>query len=242
MEPIEVLYRDRHYVAVDKPAGLLVHRSAIDPGERRALVQRVRNQVGQRVYPVHRLDRPTQGIVVFAFDSEAAAKLQSAFRGEQVEKTYLAVVRGYCPSAGLVDHPLRDVSDPRIERSDSAEREARTKIRTIKTIELPFAVGRYPTARYSLTECRPITGRRHQIRRHLKHLHHPVIGDANYGDGRHNRLWRDHLGIGGLLLASIGLAFRHPYSGEPVELSVPPGRPLRDAIEIHGWVAVESDR
>lgn len=239
-KPLRILYRDEHYVAVHKPAGLLVHRSPLDSRETRFLVQQLRDQIGQRVYPVHRLDRPTQGAIVLALDVDAARRLQELFEAAKVEKVYLAIVRGWAPADVLVDHPLRDRADGRIDRAELKLRDAVTAVRRLDSMELPVAVGRYETARYSLVECRPRTGRRHQIRRHLKHLRHPIIGDANYGDGIHNRMWRDRFGIDGLLLAATSLRFVHPHSGVQIDIAAPPEPPLAPALELPHWVSTAS--
>ncbi len=233
--PLPILYRDEHYVAVHKPAGLLMHRSPLDSRETRFLVQQLRDQIGQRVYPVHRLDKPTQGAVVLALDVDAARRLQEEFETARVEKVYLAIVRGWAPVEVLVDHALRDRADARIDRAALQLRDAVTAVRRLDSMELPIAVGPHATARYSMVECRPQTGRRHQIRRHLKHLRYPIIGDANYGDGVHNRLWRDHFGIAGLLLAATTMRFTHPYSGVPIEIAAPVEPPLAAALELPDW-------
>jgi tRNA pseudouridine65 synthase len=233
---IPVLYRDEHIVAVNKPPGLLVHRSSIDSRESRFLLQEVRDQIGERVFPVHRLDKGTSGVVVFALHTEAASRLANAWRDERVEKRYLAVVRGYAPSRVLVDHPLRDVYDRRSRRAgEERQRDAVTELDCLARIELAEAVGRYPTARYSLTACRPRTGRRHQLRRHLKHLRHPVIGDANYGDGAHNRFFRDSLGIGRMLLAATTIRFRHPFATNELEIEAPLEGDFTTLLERPEW-------
>jgi len=234
-QALPILYRDEHCIAVVKPAGLLVHRSAIDSRQRSVLVQLLRDQIGQQVYPVHRLDRPTQGVIVLGLSSAAARLLQEALSSPETTKTYLAVTRGYAPPSADVDHPLRDIADARDTRREQSQRDARTRIVTLQTIELPIAVGDHTTTRASLVECQPATGRRHQIRRHLKHLRHPVIGDSNYGDGRHNRVWRDQLGIRGLLLAATGLEFRHPYSGARVSLETRPAGAMQEALALSQW-------
>lgn len=221
MSPVSVLYRDDDLVAVHKPAGLLVHRTALDARESTFLLQTLRDQIGAAVSPVHRLDKGTSGVVVFALHPEAARRLSAAFRSAAVRKTYLAIVRGWAPARRAVDHPLRDLGD-RLDRRRAIEsRAAFTTLRCLARVELAAAVGRYATARYSLVACRPRTGRRHQVRRHLKHLRHPVIGDANYGDGAHNRYFRDALGIGRLLLAASAIRFTHPFSGAPLAIHAP---------------------
>lgn len=238
-DDLRILYRDEHYVAVHKPAGLLFHRSPLDSLESRFLVQRLRDQIGQRVFPVHRLDKPTQGVVIFALDSDAASRLQTTFQESDVVKQYLAVVRGHLREEIAIDYPLRPPRDVRSRRGDYPLREALTHIRPRRTIELPYAVRPYASARYCLVECLPRSGRRHQIRLHLKHLRHPIIGDANYGDGPHNRLFRDQLGIPGLLLAATELSFSHPYSGETLSIRAPIESPLREALQLPGWSDAE---
>jgi tRNA pseudouridine65 synthase len=238
--PIAVLYRDDDLVAVHKPAGMLVHRSALDARESRFLLQTLRDQIGVAVHPAHRLDKGTSGVVVFALHADAARRLAAAFRDGEADKTYLAIVRGWAPAHSQVDHPLRDIAD-RFERRRTIEsRPARTDVSCLARVELAAAVGRYPTARYSLVECRPRTGRKHQIRRHLKHLRHPVIGDANYGDGAHNRFFRHSLGITRLLLAASAIRLPHPRTGEPVEILAPPDDSFLAALACPGWLAVSS--
>ena len=191
-ETLEVLYRDEHLIAIHKPAGLLVHRTVLDRNETRFAVQLLRDQIGQYVYPVHRLDRGTSGVLLFALDKEIGKQVSAQFEAQQVDKTYLAVVRGHPPEAGRIDHPLTRQYDDYEFRPASATNEAqpaRTDYRRLAVAELPHQVDIYPTSRYALLELKPTTGRRHQLRRHLKHLAHPIIGDATYGKGRHNRLF-----------------------------------------------------
>ena len=218
---IPILYRDEHYIVVDKPAGLLVHRTAVDAREPRSLLQALRDQIGCRVSAIHRLDKGTSGVIVFALHAEAAARLSAAFREQRVAKRYIAVVRGYAPEQAVVDWPLREAIAPRSRPRNTALRPAVTKVRCLAVVELPVAIGRYATARYSLVACRPFHGRQHQIRLHLKHLRHPVIGDANYGDLAHNRFFRHTLGVGRLLLAATEIRFVHPYSEVALRIAAP---------------------
>ncbi len=233
VSPIEIpiLYRDEHYVVVHKPSGLLVHRTAIDAHAGRPLLQILRDQIGRHVYPVHRLDKGTSGVIALALHSEAADRLALAFREERVTKRYVAIVRGYAPEQMLVDWPLRDAIDPQ----RTAARPACTDVRRLASVELAHAVGRYATARYSLVACVPHSGRQHQIRRHLKHLRHPVIGDANYGDLAHNRFFRNTLGVGRLLLAATELAFEHPYDRPAVRVVAPVDDTFAAACNALGW-------
>ncbi len=237
-DALEVLYRDECLVAVNKPPGLLVHRSRIDRGADRFALQTVRDQIGRHVYPVHRLDKPTSGVLLFALDPEAARRLSDAFVRRSVRKTYLAVVRGYLAPDGVIDHPLRETRDRMTDgkaRRDKPPQSAVTDYRCLATVELPYAVGRYPTSRYALAAVRPRTGRKHQIRRHMKHLFHPVIGDRKYGDWRHNRFFEEHLGCRRMLLHAARLAFPHPFTGTETVVQASLDEAYRQLVERLGW-------
>ncbi len=219
---LEILYRDEHLVAIDKPAGLLVHRSDIDRHETRFAVQLLRDQIGRRVQPVHRLDKGTSGVLLFAFAAEVARAMERQFASGAVAKTYLAVVRGWPPQSGLIDHALtRQHDDYGRCLVQAAAQPALTRYRRLATIELPASIDRYPTARYALVALQPRSGRHHQLRRHLKHISHPIIGDATHGKGVHNRYFQNELGCHRLLLACVRMAFRHPQSGAAVRIEVP---------------------
>lgn len=219
-----------------KPAGLLVHRSDVDRHERRFAVQLLRAQLGRPVWPVHRLDRGTSGVLLFALDAGTASALGKQFAAGHTEKTYLAVVRGWPEAAGVVDHPLAPVADGRAGlEGNGVAQPATTRYRRLATVELPHRVDRYPTSRYALLELEPLTGRRHQLRRHLKHLSHPIIGDATYGKGRHNRLFQELFDCRRLLLAAVALAFRHPVDGREVQLTAPPAADFATVLDGLGW-------
>jgi tRNA pseudouridine65 synthase len=221
MSELEVLYRDDRYIAVNKPAGMLVHRTALDRHEAVFCLQQLRDQLGREVFPVHRLDKPTSGILLFALDKEALKEASQLFSADRVHKTYLALVRGWLEGSGVIDHPLAYPEGFGPRRGGDRPQEAVTEYRLGTRYELAIGMGRHPTTRYSLVELSPKTGRIHQIRRHLKHLSHPVIGDTRYGDGRHNRLFRDELGCHRLLLMASELAFPHPCSGKDVRITAP---------------------
>lgn len=237
--PLAILYRDEHLIAIHKPSGLLVHRSQLDRHETRFAVQMLRDQIGRHVHPAHRLDRGTSGILLFALDRDIARALGARFTAQQVEKRYLAVVRGHPPLAGTLDHPLRRLHDDHEDRLAAATADevqaAVTHFRRLAIAELPHAVDRYPSSRYALLELRPETGRRHQIRRHLKHAAHPVIGDATYGKGRHNRLFTTLFGNQRLLLACVELGFTHPVSGVPLRLQAAPADDFARVLAALGW-------
>ncbi len=192
-EPLRVLYQDAHCVVVDKPSGMVVHRGwANDDCD---LLRLTRDTVGRYVYPMHRLDRGASGAVLFALDEAAARLLNRGFADASVGKRYLALTRGHPPEHGLIDHP--------IPRAPGEERvPAQTEFQRLGTFE-----------RYALVMALPKTGRLHQIRRHLKHLSCPLIGDVKYGKGEHNRLFRDHYGLERLALHAAALRFVHPATG-----------------------------
>lgn len=232
--PLTEIYRDRWLLVVHKPAGLLVHRSPIDRHETEFALQYARAMNGgAHVYPVHRLDRPTSGILVFARDPQTASTLGNALMGGEVSKTYRAMVRGWLPEQGLIDHPLRDEPEDRRRKGEpQTVREARTRFRRLATTEIPVAIEGHPTSRYSLVELYPETGRKHQLRRHMKHISHPIIGDANHGRGRHNRYFAERFGHGRLMLAATEIVFRHPVSGTTLQLKAEPEQSFLDVASI----------
>jgi len=202
--PLDILFRDEALCAVMKPAGLAVHRGwAV--ADHYAL-DRVRDQLGRWVYPVHRLDQPTSGVLVFALSPEIASVLGEAFMQQRVAKRYLALVRGIPAGTLRVDSPIKD------ERGEP--RPAVTSFSRLWIFR----------RRYSLVEARPETGRTHQIRRHLKHLSCPIIGDTSYGKSEHNRLFANEFGLQRLALHALEIAFAHPVSGEPlvIQARLPP--------------------
>ncbi|NUQ73934.1 MAG: pseudouridylate synthase [Polyangiaceae bacterium] len=210
---MELLYQDAFLAVVSKPSGLVVHRSA-SARDQRTCLSLLRNKLDRWVYPAHRLDRGASGVLVFALDPGTARALAEAFTERRVKKTYLAVARGVVPESGRIDASL-------IEEPGKDPAAAVTNFRRLAHVELPYAVGRYPTARYSLTEVAPETGRMHQIRRHMAHIRHPLIGDVNHGEGRHNRLFRELFGINRLLLHAESLIFAHPVTGSPLLFRAP---------------------
>jgi tRNA pseudouridine65 synthase len=225
---LPVLHRDPWLVAVAKPAGLAVHRSE-QVHDRAPVLQRLRDQLGGCwVYPVHRLDRGTSGVLLFALDPDTARAVGEALVRRDVDKRYLAVVRGFAPEHADIDHPLR-------EHPEAPPQSARTTLRRLGTVTLPYPVGRYPEARYSLVELRPHTGRLHQLRKHMAHLRHPIVGDVRHGEGRHNRLFREHLGVHRMLLHAHALALPHPVTGEPLELHAPLDPELVRLVATLGW-------
>ena len=234
-QTLPILWRDERVVAIYKPAGWLVHRTALDAHETRWVVQALRDQLGQPVYPVHRLDKGTCGVLLMALDADAARVLGQAFMDGRVHKRYLAVVRGWpswpsCPSPSdepsqhRIDHALRPDDSP----PDAAVQPASTLVRRIATLAWPEAFdARFAETRIALVEAQPLTGRRHQIRRHLKHAGHPIIGDATHGKGPLNRWWAERLGVQRLWLHAWWLGFPHP--GDAREITIHSGLGLDEA-------------
>lgn len=207
------LHCDDHLVAFAKPSGLLVHRGWGDDAV--TLVDLARERFGDAIHPVHRLDRGTSGVIVIARSAEAAATVQASFERGEAEKCYLALVRGVAPEEGLIDHPIpRREDGPRVPAVTAFRR--RFAVSAATAPDLPASV-----QRCSLVEARPRTGRLHQVRRHLKHLNHPLLGDANYGKGDLNRLFRAEVGLGRLALHAASLELVHPFTGARLRLEAP---------------------
>jgi tRNA pseudouridine65 synthase len=202
-EPIELLYADAHIAVMNKPSGLLVHRGWADDDD--VALFRVRDALASWVTPVHRLDRGTSGALLFARSAEVAATLSRSFEEGRVEKTYLALVRGTPPETGVIDHPVP-------KKESGARVAALTRFRRIACS---------PVDRCALVEAVPMTGRLHQIRRHMKHLSHPLIGDVNYGKGDINRHYRARYGLHRLALHAHGLAFEHPVTSAAMRIVAP---------------------
>ena len=235
---LKILYQDAYLIVIHKPAGLLVHRTYLAADAEQFALQLLRDQIGQHVYPVHRLDRPTSGVLLFGLDSETTAALKEQFTERQVRKQYLAVVRGYTAESGRIDHPLRKPRDyfKRREQYATAEhKEAVSDYETLAQIELPIAVRPYQTSRYSLVRVMPHHGRTHQIRRHLAHISHPIIGDSRYGDGAHNQSFRDHFDSNRLLLLAHVLTFIHPHTAETVTLTTDLDEDFKRILDKFDW-------
>jgi len=221
MQPLSILFQDEHLVAIDKPAGLLVHRSRVDVHATEFALQRLRDQIGQSVFPAHRIDRPTSGVLLFALNKDCARELSQQFANRSVAKSYRAIVRGKTPATKYWDETLIEKHDPATDGKARHNKEAQsaiTEFHTLETWTVPFSAGKYPHSRYSLVEAKPLTGRKHQLRRHFNHMAHPIVGDTTYGDRRHNRLFRETFAVQRLLLVAKRLNFLHPVSGTDVEV------------------------
>jgi tRNA pseudouridine65 synthase len=213
--PLLVLYQDDGFAVVHKPAGLMVHDSALARGETDFAADRLREQFGKPIFLIHRLDRATSGCLLLAFDRETASALGKAVMAGDIEKDYVAVCRGWpVEPQFMVDYPLDGGPGKPLKKP------AQTAFELLATCELELPSGGFATSRYALLRASPMTGRFRQIRRHLKHLSHHLIGDTSHGDGRHNRQFR-MLGIHRMLLHAQRLRFAHPQSGVAMCVEAP---------------------
>lgn len=228
---LDIIFEDEQYVAINKPNGLLVHRTRIAEEKKEFALQMLRDQLGYRLYPVHRLDRGTSGVLLFSKTAEAAVPLVQAFEERQVNKSYYAIVRGYTPEAETIDNPIR----PDKDHKHKPAQDAVTHYTRLATTELPIPVGRYTTARYSLVKVKPETGRMHQIRKHFAHIRHYIIGDKRHGDWRHNKMFLDELNSKALLLHAASLQFIHPGTNKPVLLTAEMPENMRRLCQQFGW-------
>ncbi|WP_105200567.1 tRNA pseudouridine(65) synthase TruC [Pseudoalteromonas sp. T1lg10] len=238
VEPLEILYRDEHFIAINKPSGLLVHRSPIDKRETQFAMQMLRDQIGQHVYPLHRLDRPTSGVLLFALSSEAARDAQTLFSDKLICKRYLALVRGFAPEDRFIDRPLKEKLDKIADKfadTNKGPQEAQTQVHCLHQASLPVSLGKFPSVRYSLVECWPKTGRKHQIRRHLNGINHPIINDVNHGDNTQNHFFIDHFDCTRLMLFATDLYFVHPYTQTRIHIRAPLGEQALAIFARLGW-------
>jgi tRNA pseudouridine65 synthase len=244
----EVLYEDEFLLAVDKPAGLLLHPSWLDRHETDTLVSRVKQHFASqghigKVHTVHRLDRPTSGVILIAKADDVAKSLAEQFRMGQVAKKYWAVCRGFSPESERIDYALTEELDKIADRDASKVREpqqAVTQINRLGIAEVGVPVSRYSQARFSFVECSPLTGRKHQIRRHLKHIRHPIIGDTRYGCRHHNKLAKAELGFNSLALRAVSIEFIHPATQVSMRVSAPLSLSWRELFEKLGWNALSA--
>jgi tRNA pseudouridine65 synthase len=227
MPSLDIIYHDDHLVAINKPHGLLVHRSPIANDVTEFALQILRDQLGQKVFPAHRLDRKTGGVLLFALSKDAEKLMQQQFQENLVVKKYLAIVRGYTDDSGEIDYPLR--------RENGTLQEAFTRYKTLARAELDMPFGNHPTSRYSLVEARPETGRMHQLRKHFAHIFHPIIGDRTHGCNKQNKLFKEKWALDTMLLHASQLSFSHPVTQQLVTITAPLQSEFLRIMEIMGW-------
>lgn len=214
---LPILYQSLDLVAINKPHGLLVHRSPIASDASEFAVQLLRDQLRQRVWPVHRLDRKTGGVLLFALTEAMNAAMQQQFMEGKVHKTYLAIVRGYTPDTQTIDYALRRDEG----RNAGTMQEAVTYLKTLQRTEISLPHGKHQTSRYSLVELKPETGRMHQLRKHMAHILHPIIGDRPHGCNKQNKLFLAYFEMKTMLLHARHIQFQHPVSGEEIRIEAP---------------------
>lgn len=222
-----ILYEDDAFIAINKPTGIMVHRTKISE-DRRFVLQILRKQIGKRIYPIHRLDRATSGVLIFGKNKKAASQLSELFREKEVSKQYLGIVRGFVEEAATIDYPLA-------KEKWLPKKEAISHYRKLAQTTINHPIGRYETARYSLVEVRLETGRRHQIRRHFAHLRHPIIGDKKHGDVKHNKYWAAEFQIARMLLHAQSMIFIHPNTGEKTTIEAPLEKAFQAALNLLGF-------
>lgn len=224
---LEIIYQDEYIVAINKPHGLLVHPTSLARDAEVFAMQMLRDQLGQHVHPVHRLDRKTGGVLLFALDKEIHKSIQLLFAERKVFRKYWAIVRGYCEEEGVIDYPLK--------KENGSLQEAITVYKTLSRAALPIPFGQHDSIRFSLIEVRPETGRMHQIRKHMAHISHPIIGDRPHGCNKQNKLFKERWGMDTMLLHAGGLSFAHPVNRSTVNLLAPVQDEFLRMMETMGW-------
>jgi tRNA pseudouridine65 synthase len=224
-----ILHCDEQLVVVDKPAGMPVHRSRLVNDGDEYLIDVVRARIDGPLHLIHRLDRATSGVVLIGRNAEVAGILGRQFMQREVEKTYLAVCRGWPQETGELDYPLPGV------RENSERKPALTRWKRLATTEVPIAINRYPQQRYAFVGISPETGRYRQIRRHFAHLRHPLIGDTSHGRTEHNRLFKQHFNVHRLLLHAWRLEFDHPIDARRMRIEAPLDTEFGGLLERFGW-------
>ncbi len=222
-ETLEILFKDEYYVAINKPHGLMVHNSKLASFANEFAIQRLRDQLGQRVFPAHRIDRKTSGVLLFALSKEALVKIRSLFEAHEIEKTYLSILRGHTEFSGLIDYPLRS--------ENGRLKEAQTNYKTLAHSEIEIPLGKHNTSRYSLVEAKPITGRMHQLRKHFAHIFHPIIGDRPHGCSKQNKLFKEKWEMSSMLLHASTLEFIHPYTKEQLHIKATPSSEFKRMLK-----------
>lgn len=224
---LEIIHNDDVLVAINKPHGLLVHRTNIASDANEFALQILRDQLNMRVFPCHRIDRKTSGVLLFAKEDAIHRIMQMKFSEGEVHKKYLAIVRGFSDDEGIIDADLK--------REDGLIQQALTNFKTLERVEIDLPFGAHNTSRYSLVEIVPETGRTHQIRKHLAHIHHPIIGDRPHGCNKQNKLFKEKWNMRSMLLHASLLSFNHPLSNEKIEVHARPSLEFYRTLDILGF-------
>jgi tRNA pseudouridine65 synthase len=231
MSLLDIIFMDDYLVAINKPHGLLVHRSPIAKDADEFALQLLRDQLNRRVFPVHRLDRKTGGVLLFALSKDIEKLMQQQFSDNLVDKKYLVIVRGHTPDEQEVDYPLR--------KENGTLQEAFTRYKTLARAELDVPLGAHPTSRYSLVEAKPETGRMHQLRKHFSHVFHPIIGDRTHGCNKQNKLFKERWELDTMLLHASQLSFNHPVTGNKIPIEAPLQDEFLRIKKLMGWEGLQ---
>ena len=224
---LEIIYHDDDLIAINKPHGLLVHRSSIARDANEFALQLLKNQIGKHVSPVHRLDRKTSGVLLFALNKDVERAMHQKFMQGEVTKRYLAIVRGYSPDQMEIDYPLR--------KENGVLQDAFTEFKTLNRAELHIPLGKYLTSRYSLVEAKPTTGRMHQLRKHFAHIYYPIIGDRKHGCNKQNRFFKEQWEMTTMLLHAKSLQFKHPVTDEDICITAAVQNEFARIMKMMGW-------
>lgn len=224
LKSLEILYQDDYIVVINKPHGLPVHPSYITRNVGVFALQLLRNQLGQKVYPAHRLDSKTSGVLCFSLDKETNRLMQQKFQNREVDKKYQAIVRGFTPNEMTIDYPLK--------HENGKMQDAITQFSTLERFEIDLPFGKHTTSRYSLVEANPKTGRMHQLRKHFAHIFHPIIGDRPHGCNKQNKLWKDTFQMMTMLLHASELSFTHPYNEEEIRIKALLSKEFSEVLEL----------
>lgn len=224
---LEILYQDQFLVAINKPHGLFVHNTGLAHESDVFALQILRDQIGQQVFPVHRLDRKTSGVLLFALNRSVLAQFSELFENKRILKKYHAIVRGYTDSEGTIDYALTN--------DKGKVQDAITRYNTIQQVEIPYSLGKFTHQRYSLVEVIPETGRMHQIRKHFAHIFHPIIGDRPHGCNKQNRFFKEQWDMNTMMLHASELEFEHPVLGEKMSLKVEFSSQMLGTMDVLGF-------
>lgn len=221
---LEIVYEDEDIIAINKPHGLLVHKSKMAADADEFALQMLRDQINQHVYPAHRLDRKTAGVLLFSKNKEMDFLIQPLFANQQIEKTYLAIVRGFTDEEGTIDYALK--------KENGTLQDAVTHFKTLKHFEISLPSGKHASSRYSLVEVNPITGRMHQIRKHFAHIFHPILSDRPHGCNKQNKLWKDQFQMDTMMLHAEKIKFTHPKNKTPIIIEANPQEEFNRVLKI----------
>ena len=227
---LEILYQDDYLVAINKPNGLLVHRTKIANDATEFALQILRDQMDRHVYPCHRLDRKTSGLLLFALDKSTNSLMQLQFSEGRVNKKYLSIVRGFTPNEEVIDYPLK--------KDNGKLQDAITKYKTVDRTELEIPFAGHATSRYSLLEVEPLNGRMHQIRKHLAHIFHPIIGDRPHGCNKQNKLFKEKWNMMSMMLHAFSITFFHPITKEKINIIANPSEEFLRTAQFLGFKAI----